>query len=408
MRSVVGTSHSREGRGYSIDSVQAGVTRWIARFTVGLERSRLRTAAIVSAEPCQTAPLDDRRASAPRDCALSHRGTCDSGSSVAADCRIGREAVPRHSLRGAGRCQRLAVLALVRIACDDMASPSQERAWTALTSLLRQVSPSLDDERWMGGSHVRRLADNALPSLPLGHLERLRAQLELGAGGELAPTRTGKRRAHAPYSSAAFALNLFGRWLDDEERLIVCGLGDFEPELRLEHRLKIAHGGGTANLDVFVERDGLMLGVECKLTETLERHDAVGWKTPYLQPIMAELLSDHCAPSLTHRCQAHGSPSTSASSSSSSTLLRWHRSIEVKSSFSCTASGSPLTRRTSPRSVRTAPRSPSSSSASARTRSLACTFAGGRTCWPNGTTCPPPHGSARHIAELRARYDVAI
>ena len=173
-----------------------------------------------------------------------------------------------------------------------MASPSQERAWTALTSRLRQVSSNLDEEHWIGGSHVRRLGDNALPGLPLGHLERLRAQLELGAGGELTPTRTGKRRAHAPYSSAAFALNLFGRWLDDEEQLTVCGLRGFEPELRLEHRLKIAHGGGTANLDVLVKADGLVLGVECKLTETLERHDPVGWKEPYLQPLMAELVSD--------------------------------------------------------------------------------------------------------------------
>jgi hypothetical protein len=171
-----------------------------------------------------------------------------------------------------------------------MESPVQKRAWTALTSRLREVSLSLEEEHWIGGAHVRRLADNALPGLPLGHLERLRAQLELGAGGELTPTRTGKRRAHAPYSSAVFALNLFGRWLDDEERLSVCGVRGFEPELRLEHKLKIAHGGGIANLDVFVERDGLVFGIECKLTETLERHDSVDWKPPYFRPVMAELL----------------------------------------------------------------------------------------------------------------------
>ncbi len=173
-----------------------------------------------------------------------------------------------------------------------MASPSQERAWTALTSRLREASAILEENYWIGGAHVRRLADNVLPGLPLGHLERLRAQLELGAGGELTPTRTGKRRAHAAYSSSAFALNLFGRWLDDEERLSVCGLRAFEPELRLEHKLKIAHGGGTSNLDAFVERDGLVLGVECKLTETLEHHSPVAWKEPYLQPVMVGLLSD--------------------------------------------------------------------------------------------------------------------
>jgi hypothetical protein len=170
-----------------------------------------------------------------------------------------------------------------------MAPGSQERAWAALTLRLREVSAT-GDEHWIGGSHVRRLSDNALPGLPLGHLERLRAQLALGAGGELTPTPTGKRRAHAPYSSAAFALNLFGRWLDDEEQLILCDLRGFARELRLEHKLKIAHGGGTANLDVFVEREGLALGVECKLTETLERHEPVEWKEPYVQPEMAGLV----------------------------------------------------------------------------------------------------------------------
>ena len=72
----------------------------------------------------------------------------------------------------------------------------------------------------------------------------------------------------------------------------MCGLRGFEPDLRLEHKLKIAHGGGTANLDVFVQRDGLVLGIECKLTETLERHDPVDWKKPYLQPPMGKLLSE--------------------------------------------------------------------------------------------------------------------
>src|SRR5919202_508501 len=111
-----------------------------------------------------------------------------------------------------------------------MASGSQERAWAALTLRLREVSAT-GDEHWIGSSHVRRLSDNALPGLPLGHLERLRAHLLLGAGGELTPTPTGKRRAHAPYSSAAFALNLFGRWLDDEEHLTLCDLRGFAREL---------------------------------------------------------------------------------------------------------------------------------------------------------------------------------
>lgn len=173
-----------------------------------------------------------------------------------------------------------------------MTPSSRDRAWEQLSERLRELSPDSASRQWIGGTHVRRLADNLVPGMPVGHLHRLRSQLARGAGGELNATASGKRRAHAPYSSAVFALNLFGRWLDHEHQLTVCGLRGFDREVRIEHRLKIAHAGGTANLDVFLERGDLVLGVECKLTETLERHQLVGWKGPYREPAMAGMLSD--------------------------------------------------------------------------------------------------------------------
>lgn len=148
-----------------------------------------------------------------------------------------------------------------------MTPSRKDRAWEQLSERLRELSPDTASRQWIGGTHVRRLADNLVPGMPVGHLHRLRSQLARGAGGELNTTASGKRRAHAPYSSAVFALNLFGRWLDHEHQLTVCGLGGFDRDVRIEHRLKIAHAGGTANLDVFLERGDLVLGVECKLTE---------------------------------------------------------------------------------------------------------------------------------------------
>jgi len=134
------------------------------------------------------------------------------------------------------------------------------------------------------------LADNMLPGLTQAQIAALRAQLALGAGGELRPTKTGKRPAHAPYSSAALALNAFGRWLGAEPQLRVAGLGGFAEPLEVESRQQINFGGGTANLDVLLRAPGVVVGVESKLTETLSAHEPVPWRPVYGNPEMEELL----------------------------------------------------------------------------------------------------------------------
>src|SRR5207248_1002664 len=102
---------------------------------------------------------------------------------------------------------------------------------------------------------------------------------------------SGNRRAHAPYSSAALAANAFGRWLGDESDLSVAGLGGFDAPLSLEHKLRIAHRGGTANLDCLLTGPAIYVGVESKLTETFASHDPVPWRPPYLTDDMSGLLS---------------------------------------------------------------------------------------------------------------------
>jgi len=146
-----------------------------------------------------------------------------------------------------------------------------------------------------GGSHTRRFADNLLASFPAWQVDELKGQLAAGGGSELTPSENDKRRAHAPYSSAALAFNAFGRWLGDEPQLSVAGLAGFSDRLRVEGKAKILHGGGTANLDVLLTGPGLTVGVESKLTETLNEHDPFPWATAYKTPEMRELLDEQWA-----------------------------------------------------------------------------------------------------------------
>lgn len=78
-------------------------------------------------------------------------------------------------------------------------------------------------------------------------------------------------------------------WLETPGQLSLAGLTGFET-VRLEDKLPIRHGGGTANLDLGAHGPNLMVGVESKLTETLAPHEPVSWRRPYLSEQMGELL----------------------------------------------------------------------------------------------------------------------
>lgn len=170
-------------------------------------------------------------------------------------------------------------------------SDARQRAWSALSTRLReQLSPIVVD-RFVGGTHTRRFADNLLPGFTSAEVEAVRGQLARGSGNELDATSTGKRRAHAPYSSAALAANAFGRWMGSETQLRVAGVRGFDQPLSLEHKLRIAHGGGEANLDCVLQGPNLLLGIESKLTEMLDAHDPVPWRSPYHSSEMATVLS---------------------------------------------------------------------------------------------------------------------
>ncbi len=174
---------------------------------------------------------------------------------------------------------------------DSSVRGAQGSAQAALATRLRSLLPPDMVDRFIGGTHTQRFADNLLPSFSSDHVRALRMQLARGAGGELQATPTGKRPAHAPYSSAALAVNAFGGWLGRETEFTIAGIGGFNAPLSLEHKLRIAHGGGEANLDCVAASRARLVGIESKLTEYLAPHKPVPWRDPYRQPEMQGLLA---------------------------------------------------------------------------------------------------------------------
>lgn len=164
------------------------------------------------------------------------------------------------------------------------------RIQTALTDRLKEQLPPDRVAAFVGGTHTETLSDNVVPSITPEHLEILRAQLTAGDGGELTPTTSGKTRAHAPYSSAALALNAFGGWLERETELTVGGLAGWTEPVQIEAKLQIDHGGGRANLDVLLRAPGRVLAIESKLKEYVAPHEPTTLKPVYAKPEMAELL----------------------------------------------------------------------------------------------------------------------
>src|SRR4051794_33903902 len=104
-----------------------------------------------------------------------------------------------------------------------MATP-QKAAQDKLTEGLRATLPASVIETFVGGTHTRRFEDNLLPTFKQWQIDTLRQQVAEGSGSLLVPNKNGKRTFHAPYSSAALAVNAFGPWLGEEASLVLSGL----------------------------------------------------------------------------------------------------------------------------------------------------------------------------------------
>lgn len=107
--------------------------------------------------------------------------------------------------------------------------------------------------------YVRCPEDNLLPCVMPADFKD---DLEAGSGNEL----QGKFRAL--HSSSALAVNAFAPWKGNLADLSLCGKEDFT-SLSFEHKCPTGLGGTPPNLDVFLESNTCMIGVESKFLEYL-------------------------------------------------------------------------------------------------------------------------------------------
>jgi len=103
--------------------------------------------------------------------------------------------------------------------------------------------------------------DNFLPGVDEKAME---AQHKGKAGTEW-PSRICSIR-----SSAALVANTFGRWIHEPQKVTVCGFSEFD-SFTLERECSSGLGGTKPHLDVVLESKTVVLGIESKLLEPLEK-----------------------------------------------------------------------------------------------------------------------------------------
>ena len=104
-------------------------------------------------------------------------------------------------------------------------------------------------------------------------LEEIRPDLTRGGGSELNARKGQPPKFHAAHSSSALAVNTLGPYRKNPTALVFAGRSRFTL-LEFEYPCPTGAGRGTANLDVLLKGDGVILGVESKLTESLSRKRA--------------------------------------------------------------------------------------------------------------------------------------
>lgn len=164
-------------------------------------------------------------------------------------------------------------------------SPLQRAAYATLGDRLRASLPRDESSAVDRAGFAAEFYDNLLPHLSCEQAGWITTQLEHGDGGELDERSRGRRpKAHAAHSSAALAGNTFAGFHGNVGDLVLGGLTGFGT-MRLEaqhHPLApAAEDRRPANLDVELTGPGIVVGVESKLTEHLAPHGADRWRWEY-------------------------------------------------------------------------------------------------------------------------------
>ena len=156
-------------------------------------------------------------------------------------------------------------------------SPNQTKKQTiqALREGLSRFAPTVDLDR---NGYAPSFHDNLLPAV---RPEDFEADLRQGDGNEL------ETKFRAAHSSSALGVNCFAPFHSHLADLILLGKQGFD-SLRFEAKCPTGLRGHRApNLDILLNVDDEIIGVESKLTEYLTRHQAK------FSPAYEEQIQDH-------------------------------------------------------------------------------------------------------------------
>ncbi len=150
-----------------------------------------------------------------------------------------------------------------------------DAAQQALKAALACFDPTLKID---SKGYVKSFRDNLVP---LVRVEDFKEELRKGDGNEL----DGKFRA--AHSSSALAVNSFGPF---KRRIAAMKVLDAEPfdSLHFERKCPTGLRGNAPNLDVFLEGDSGIIGIESKLTEYLTS------KSAKFSPAYEHIDDDRC------------------------------------------------------------------------------------------------------------------
>ncbi|MCR4424083.1 MAG: hypothetical protein WHU95_07410 [candidate division WOR-3 bacterium] len=140
--------------------------------------------------------------------------------------------------------------------------------------------------------YVKDVKVNLLDDIPEDALNLIIKELEQGGGQEL------KKKFFAIHSSAALVVNVFGYWKKCPDRFKFLGHTGF---ILMEFEKKLPTGlqGTPPNLDLFLENDKAVFGIESKFTEILTTTKAefsrsyCPEKLPYLKGEFFEIINEY-------------------------------------------------------------------------------------------------------------------
>lgn len=146
------------------------------------------------------------------------------------------------------------------------------------------ITPYQFDKQGYVGPYEKNLLPGVRP-------EQFAPDLETGSGNEL------HNKFRAIHSSSALAVNSFAPFKDQPQKLTLCGKTNFTA-IHFERQCPTGLGGTPPNLDLLVENDSAVIGVESKFLETLSHKKPkfspsyCREKLPQAEDIWLELLNE--------------------------------------------------------------------------------------------------------------------